>query len=492
MDGAAIVFTRPKAMMAAMAMRLLVVCWMVLFSDGQWAIAADPGPDVSGADDSALSLVWEEDDKGAVNGRLSARGDLASLAATMDLEKSRIGGRANIDFVVGGSVLEPRISGQGRIVGGVYEHLVAGTLVRDLVIDAMAKGTGYVELGFRGNDGAKGWARGQARLTLRPDEEIGIEGTVDFTKTLLVRRDDISVTANGVVTYSGTLRTGLISGRLEASRVDIRLPDPLPPTVAVLDVVEEGPKIVDGKIVVEDTRRAESVWEGTLDLIVKMPRNVFVRGRGLDSQWWGLVRVTGTTDAPRLLGQLQATEGTFLFADREFVFREGTMEFTGIEGIDPLVRWSARSEMPDLTAILDVVGWSSKPTVTLTSEPKLPQDEILARIMFEKSVSRLTSGEALRLAEALKMLARGESPTVGIAAFTERMLGVDVLALERQRRLAGEVSLRRGQDRWDQEQLGTKTREIEITPNISVAGESNDDNDNVEQGKLGVIWKWDY
>jgi translocation and assembly module TamB len=434
-----------------------------------------------------------------VEGSLNVRGDLASLASTMALEESRIGGLADIDFVVGGTAAEPRIAGQARIVGGVYENRIAGTLFRDLVIDAAADGLDSVKVGFRGIDGAKGAVRGQGRVTLRHDGEIGIKGTLDLSKAVVVRRDDITVTANGRITYVGTLGTGVISGYLEASQVDIQLSDPLPSTVAVLDVVEEGPRVIDGTAALDaalddgdDGRSAGTPWVGELDLIVKMPRSVFVRGRGLDSEWWGMVRVTGTMTSPRLLGQLQAIDGTFLFAEREFTIDEGTMEFTGIEGINPLVAWSARSEMPDLTAILEVAGWSSGPTVTLTSEPELPPDEILARIMFEKTVSRLTSGEALRLAEGLKRLARGESPTLGIAAFTDRMLGVDVLAMERLRRLAGDVRTRRGQDRWDQEQFGTKTREIEITPNISVAEESNDEDDNIERSKLGVIWKWDY
>ncbi len=471
---------------------------------GVSAMAEDPGapagggdgPHAGGSDDSALSLVWEEDDKGAVNGRLSVRGDLASLATTMALAKSRIGGKADIDFLVAGTASRPSVAGQGRIVGGVYEHLVAGTLLRDLVIDASATTGSYVALALRGNDGAKGAVHGRGRVMLRPDEGIGIEGTLDFTKTQLVRRDDITVTANGKLDYSGTLQAGLISGRLEASRVLVRLPDPLPRSVAALDVVEQGPKhlgghAVDGEID-GDIHGGDAPWVGALDLLVGMPRSVFVRGRGLDSEWWGLVRVTGTTDAPRLLGQLNLTEGEFMFAERLFVLREGSMEFTGIVGIDPLIEWSARSELPDLTAILEVAGWSSRPTVTLRSEPRLPPDEILARIMFEKSVSRLTSGEALRLADSLKMLARGESPTVGIAAFNDRILGVDVLALERQRRLAGDIRPSRSSDRWDQEQLGAKTMEIELTPNISVAGEQEDEDDNLERGKLGVIWKWDY
>lgn len=481
MDGSTLSLVRPLAL----ALALVLTCPVTVLS-------ADPDNTVQVDEDSALSLVWEEDAEGAVNGALRIRGDLAPLASSLALRDVRIGGRATIDFVVGGTASAPRVSGEGRIVGGLFEHLRFGTFLRDLVVDAVAEGSGRVRFGLRGNDGAAGAVQGHGWVSFRPEGDIGIDGTLDFTKTLLVRRDDITVTANGSITYAGTLQSGVLSGMVEASRVDIRLPDPLPLTIAVLDVVEEGPKMIDGKVVADTDRRETKPWVGQLDLTVKMPRGVLVRGRGLDSEWWGLVRVTGTTDAPRLLGQLTANEGTISFAGREFTLREGGLEFTGTERIDPLVTLSAQSPMADIVAILEVAGWSSDPRVTLTSEPKLPKDEILSRIMFEKSVSRLTSGEALRLAEALTLMARGESPKVGIAAFTDRMLGVDVLALERQRRLAGDLRPRRGQDRWDLEQLGTRTREIEITPNVSVADEADDEDDNIERSKLGVIWKWDY
>ncbi len=492
MDGTAVPAVRSRSGCLAVLLSATLAAAACLGSPP--AGAAEPRPYASADQDSALSLVWDEDPKGTVSGSLNVQGDLASLASTMALRSSRIGGRAAIDFVVGGTAMDPKISGHARIVGGIYEHLMAGTVLRDVVVDASARGGGSAEVGFRGNDGAAGAARGQGLVTLRPNGELGISGTLDLTRMIVVRRDDITVTANGTVKYEGTLNEGLISGRLEASEVTVRLPDPLPPSVAAFDVVEEGPDPRAG----EDARGAAAdaaaspPWVGTLDLTVKMPGNVFVRGRGLDSQWSGLVRVTGTTVSPRLLGRLRATRGRLVFADREFVLGEGSMEFTGTDGIDPLVDLSARSAISDVTAILRVTGWASKPAIALTSDPELPEDEILARIMFEKSVSRLTSGEALRLAEALKMLAWGESPTVGLAAFTDRMLGVDVLAMERQRRLAGDARSRRGPGRWDEEQLGAKTLEIEITPNISVAGESENDDDNLERSKLGVIWKWDY
>jgi len=46
-------------------------------------------------------------------------------------------------------------------------------------------------------------------------------------------------------------------------------------------------------------------------------------------------------------------------------------------------------------------------TVTLTSTPVVPQDEILARVLFGKSVSQMSAGEGLQLAAAAASLAGG-------------------------------------------------------------------------------------
>ena len=45
-------------------------------------------------------------------------------------------------------------------------------------------------------------------------------------------------------------------------------------------------------------------FELGLDLVLDMPRKVFVRGRGLDSEWAGHLEITGTADDPRIAGQL--------------------------------------------------------------------------------------------------------------------------------------------------------------------------------------------
>lgn len=454
------------------------------------AVITDLEPAQGKSDQSALSIAWEESTEGIVNGFLSVQGDLAALAATLSLEEQRLGGLANVEFSVAGPVSAPLIRGNGRIVGGVYEHYVGGTLIRDLVVDASARPGGDLLVGLRGNDGEGGIIEGNANVRMRRGGNVGIEGTVDLTNATILRRDDITAKVSGSVTYSGSPVRGRVVGKLNASRVLIRLARPLPESVVSLQVVEIG-ELPNAPTLPQDQNEKDR-WVGDLDLIVTMPGGVFVSGGGFFSEWRGLMHVTGTTDSPELEGILQAMHGRITFAGSQFALGEGVMEFNGRNGVDPLLHLVATHDLKDLTVFINVTGWSSNPTIKLTSQPNLPEDEILARVIFGKSVSRLTSGETMRLASALKILARGESPKIGIEAFVDRIMGIDVLASERQRRLAGDLGLTRRQDRWDEEQFGSKTSEIEISAGVSVAGEVAEEENGLEGGKFGLLWKWDY
>ena len=67
--------------------------------------------------------------------------------------------------------------------------------------------------------------------------------------------------------------------------------------------------------------------------------------------------------------------------------------------------------------------------LSLSSEPELPRDEILAQILFGKSTNELGRLENLRLAGAVAQLAGFGSSEGGIFDMTRKALGVDVLRL---------------------------------------------------------------
>ncbi len=138
-----------------------------------------------------------------------------------------------------------------------------------------------------------------------------------------------------------------------------------------------------------------------------MPGNIFVRGHGLDSEWRGKLAITGTSAAPAINGSLEQIRGSVDFLGKTFTLTRGRITFDGSDKLDPVLDIVAEASTADITAQVNIGGLASAPTITLTSTPVVPQDEVLSRVLFGKSVGQITPGEGLQLAAAAATLAGG-------------------------------------------------------------------------------------
>ena len=75
---------------------------------------------------------------------------------------------------------------------------------------------------------------------------------------------------------------------------------------------------------------------------------------------------------------------------------------------------------------MGVTGPANDPHFTFTSVPSLPQDEVLARLVFGRSVSNLSALQIAQLADAAAQLA-GRRGSSGLLELLRSNLGVDDL-----------------------------------------------------------------
>ena len=118
--------------------------------------------------------------------------------------------------------------------------------------------------------------------------------------------------------------------------------------------------------------------------------------------------------------------GTFSLLGKDFTLSSGTITFAGGR-LDPLFNIVATASSSDVTVQVVIGGTASTPTVTLTSQPALPQDEILSRLLFGTSVSQITPVQGLQLAQAAASLTGGGGPD--ILGTIRRGLGLDRLSI---------------------------------------------------------------
>jgi translocation and assembly module TamB len=144
-----------------------------------------------------------------------------------------------------------------------------------------------------------------------------------------------------------------------------------------------------------------------LDVTLKASRGIFIEGRGLDAEMSIDARVTGTTARPVLDGVARMVRGEYDFAGKRFDFDARSAVYLAASPDRIRLDLTATREDPALTAVIRVRGTASRPEITLTSSPSLPQDEVLSRVLFGTSAAQLSPLEAAQLASAIAALAGG-------------------------------------------------------------------------------------
>ncbi len=188
----------------------------------------------------------------------------------------------------------------------------------------------------------------------------------------------------------------LALGSISINRAEIRIPERLPVQIAVLNI----PSAATAQ---KETKPTDKTGLG-LNLVISAPGNILVRGQGLDAELYGTVRITGSPDQPQPDGVFKLRRGTFTIVGKTLAFSEGAVSFDGGSLTNPSLDFTASSTSNHITAILNVGGTANKPIIRLSSVPSLPQDEVLARLLFDRDAANLSVTEMVQIGRALASL----------------------------------------------------------------------------------------
>lgn len=424
-------------------------------------------------------------------GQLDWSGDIATLLLFVPLPEHRLNGDASIAITLDGTLDAPQAEGRIALENGRYENLETGTVLRALTLTAEATEERVTLSTLSADDGAGGTLRGEGSLGLDPAAAFPLDVSVTFDKFHALRRDDVVAVTGGTLTVGGGLEAPEVSGRFTTETVEISLLTSLPPNVVSLDVVE----VTDGALAApEEQAEAPPPVDAILDIVIDMPRRVFVRGRGLDSEWAGRLSVQGPATSPAVTGELNLVRGFMSVVGKPFNLTAGKVSLPEGADSEPSLDVTAVHEGENLTVTARLSGTLSQPALDLSSVPDVPRDEIVSRVLFNKSAAQLSAAEAAQLAIALRDLT-GQGGGADILGFARRTLGVDVLRIETTE--AG-AAVEAGKYVTDEVYLGVKQGadpqssaagvEVELTPNITVESEVTGSG----ASKSGVRFQWDY
>lgn len=353
---------------------------------------------------------------GRIGGGLKWSGQIAPLWALVPAADHILDGRLDMDLKVTGTVARPQPAGDLRLTDGRYENLETGTILTDLTVTTGLEADAAMTLDLSAEDGSGAPVTGKAAIA-----DGNIDASITTNAAVLVRRDDATAAISIDIKAAGPLAAPAITGDVLIDRAEIRLINTTPPSVASLGEIE-----IKGEPPREEA--PESADGGpTLDLTIRAPGGIFVRGRGLTSEWEADLKVRGPAAAPVITGAVEKRRGELRLLSRPFTLTRGKVTFYGGPDIDPEIDVALELERDDITGRIAVTGYASAPEISLESSPSLPEEEVLPRILFGQSRQSLTAGQAAELASAAAQLASGEE---GVLGNLREAAGLDVLSFD--------------------------------------------------------------
>jgi translocation and assembly module TamB len=432
--------------------------------------------------------------------------DLAIANTALATSGGNVRGKAVIDAALGGPTSAPRASGTVRVSGASYNDSLNGIALSN--IQAVLTGTDRAVqvTSFSAQTVQGGRIVGKGNIGLDPAQGFPAAIEVTLQKATLVNSDMMRLVADGTINVQGPVATRpKIVGQIKVRSLDINIADVpsggLDP-LAVRHVNTGKQPAAKGGMRAQAQARAvatakkkaapASPFVADLDLRVSAPNGVFVRGMGMDAEFGGDLTLRGTTADMVTLGGFELRRGRFNVVGRQLDFTQGKITFNG--SLDPELDFKADTTGGDVVASIIITGNASSPEVSFASTPTLPQDEVIARLLFGRAISTLTPGQALQVAQTVAQFSgRG----TGVLDSVRRSLGVDSLSIGTDasgkggqlgigKRLNDKVYI--GVQQGTSPDSSKVTVDVDLTRNIRIQGAAGADGSN----EVGIGAQWDY
>jgi translocation and assembly module TamB len=338
-----------------------------------------------------------------LSGGIRYNGPAGVLFSFAGQANQQLSGPIGIAADFGGRVQAPRLVGVVRANNLAYENESLGTRLTQMKIGGRFNNDRFelVTLTAKAGDGS---LSAQGTVGLAADSGFPIDVRATLNKAQLARSDELGASASGEIRVLNNAQGGSITGQLTIPEARYVFAFQGASEVPELTGIRRKSEVRAAALNPQPAAPAAPAGLFKLDLRVRAPNQLYVSGMGLESEWKADLRVGGTSAAPRISGGLDLIRGTYSFAGKEFDVERGKISFEGDNFTNPVIDIEASTTVEDVTASIIVSGTAQAPRIAFTSTPALAQDEVLARLLFGRSVTDLSATEAIQLAAALNSL----------------------------------------------------------------------------------------
>lgn len=360
----------------------------------------------------------------AIDMRFTGNLPFAVLGAPLAQQGFVADGVATVNLQIGGTAAAPLINGTVSTNGAELVDVRRNLAVNNLTATVTFNGSQAVISRLSGNLGGGGTISVSGTIGIQPAGGFPADISIKLDKAVYVDGTLVVSTVNGTLGLRGPITNATLSGKLRLDKTSITVPEKLPTSLREIDIRHKNaPRAVLAQLRDDGERKpGEKSSVITLDLEIDAPSHIFVRGRGIDAELGGLVTIRGTAAAPIVTGGFTMRRGRLTILNRRLDFSDKS-RITFVGDLTPALDMEATSASGSTTLTVDVAGLATDPAITFSSSPELPQDEVLAQLIFGQSMSKLSPVQIAQLADAVSQLAGNRSTS--LFEGLRNQLGVD-------------------------------------------------------------------
>lgn len=362
-------------------------------------------------------LQPEYDTSTDITFELKSNGQIGPLSDLFLPANSALDGNSDISLT--GEIGQNKrvINGRLAIEDGAFEQADIGLNLVDIQIGAQIGGNRVTLDTFKANGASGGALSGGGQFQIGDFATVSSQIKVD--KLVVFERPEARAVTSGSLAFGSDGRRPILTGALFLNEASINLekiPSAGPPT---LDITF--------KENVELEKSTERFGFFGVDITVRSERGVRITGRGVDAIVGLDLAIKDELVSPNIVGSARIVRGIFELLGKRFEITPSVLTFA-----EPLNETELNIEAvraaDGYSYSVKVLGTIARPEIDLSSDPTLPEDEILSRVLFGRSPSQLSGLEAARLAGALVQLNGGGG--FDLLGGIEAQLGLDRLTID--------------------------------------------------------------
>ncbi len=360
------------------------------------------------------------------------QGSLLARVANIDIWSHwippgwRMGGELRTQAIIGGSFGAPTYTGELSGTGLAVRNLLQGVNVVDGQLRVRLSGeTAQVEQASARAGEGRVTLTGGATFGSSPKAQLHLQAE----RFKVLGRVDRSLTASGgaqlnlasdIARVEGAFK--IDEGLFDFSRADAPSLDE--------DVIIRGAATEEAQAAAAPARPATRL---AVNLDVDLGERLHVKGRGLDADLHGKVRITNPSGRLEVRGDIEARNGTYAAYGQKLELDRGKLSFNGPPENPRLDVLALRPNL-DIRVGVQMTGGLQAPRIRLFSDPEMAEQEKLSWLVLGRASEGLARADtALLQRAALALLAgEGEAPTdalmkaLGIDEFSFRQGDTDV------------------------------------------------------------------